>query len=113
MPSACVVQVRHVLAGTAARTMSQAVIHPIDTIKTRLQVNKLTAPLQLQLWRSHSKAHKIELFLGRRRVLSLRNWLVQVRFSAMQAQTHCRCKDSQMLTSNCVGCRAQWTCTAA
>lgn len=32
------VQVRHVWAGTAARTMSQAFIHPIDTIKTRMQV---------------------------------------------------------------------------
>lgn len=31
-------QARHVCAGTAARTMAQAIIHPIDTIKTRLQV---------------------------------------------------------------------------
>ena len=31
-------QVRHVCAGTAARTMAQAIIHPIDTVKTRLQV---------------------------------------------------------------------------
>ena len=31
-------QVRHVFAGTAARTMAQAIIHPIDTVKTRLQV---------------------------------------------------------------------------
>ena len=31
-------QVRHILAGTAARTMAQAFIHPIDTVKTRLQV---------------------------------------------------------------------------
>lgn len=32
-------QVRHVCAGTAARTMAQAIIHPIDTIKTRLQAS--------------------------------------------------------------------------
>ncbi len=31
-------QVRHVFAGTAARTMAQALIHPLDTVKTRLQV---------------------------------------------------------------------------
>jgi hypothetical protein len=31
-------QVRHIIAGTAARTMAQAFIHPIDTVKTRLQV---------------------------------------------------------------------------
>ena len=32
------VELSAVLAGTAARTMAQAFIHPIDTIKTRLQV---------------------------------------------------------------------------
>ena len=30
-------QVRHIIAGTAARTMAQCFIHPIDTVKTRLQ----------------------------------------------------------------------------
>jgi len=30
-------QVRHILAGTAARTCAQVCIHPIDTVKTRLQ----------------------------------------------------------------------------
>lgn len=35
---ASVVQFRHIIAGTAARTMAQAFIHPIDTVKTRLQV---------------------------------------------------------------------------
>ena len=35
---ACAAQVRHIIAGTAARTMAQAFIHPIDTVKTRLQV---------------------------------------------------------------------------
>ena len=32
-------QVRHIFAGTAARTLAQAFIHPLDTIKTRLQVS--------------------------------------------------------------------------
>jgi len=42
-------QVRHVFAGTAARTMAQALIHPLDTVKTRLQV--LTALIRLFLHR--------------------------------------------------------------
>lgn len=29
---------RHVLAGTLARTLAQAFVHPVDTVKTRLQV---------------------------------------------------------------------------
>ena len=40
-----VLQVRHVCAGTAARTMAQAIIHPIDTVKTRLQVRLALQPL--------------------------------------------------------------------
>ena len=31
-------QNRHTVAGAAARTMAQCTVHPIDTIKTRLQV---------------------------------------------------------------------------
>jgi hypothetical protein len=31
-------QNRHTVAGAAARTMAQCTIHPIDTVKTRLQV---------------------------------------------------------------------------
>ena len=38
-------QVRHVFAGTAARTMAQALIHPLDTVKTRLQV-----PVPIPAW---------------------------------------------------------------
>ena len=37
-------QVRHIIAGTAARTMAQAFIHPIDTVKTRLQVLSVHQP---------------------------------------------------------------------
>lgn len=69
--------VRHVFAGTAARTMSQALIHPIDTIKTRMQVNKVTAPPLLQAWRQHSKEQTVNVFVGRHRVLKMRHWLVQ------------------------------------
>eukprot|EP01025_Chloroclados_australasicus_P030104 TRINITY_DN3016_c0_g1_i4.p1 TRINITY_DN3016_c0_g1~~TRINITY_DN3016_c0_g1_i4.p1 ORF type:complete len:374 (-),score=9.00 TRINITY_DN3016_c0_g1_i4:388-1509(-) len=41
--------VRHVLAGACARTASQVVIHPLDTIKTRQQVQFPNA--KLQQWR--------------------------------------------------------------
>ena len=33
-------QMRHIMAGTCARTMAQALIHPLDTAKTRLQVTE-------------------------------------------------------------------------
>lgn len=48
-------QVRHVFAGTAARTMSQILIHPIDTIKTRLQV--ILPPVQLRVILSILTSH--------------------------------------------------------
>ena len=34
----------------------QAAVHPIDTVKTRLQINKSTAPEQLRMWRHTTKA---------------------------------------------------------
>jgi Mitochondrial carrier protein len=34
----CVLQNRHTVAGAAARTMAQCTVHPIDTVKTRMQV---------------------------------------------------------------------------
>ena len=37
-PEAPALQMRHIIAGTCARTMAQAFIHPLDTAKTRLQV---------------------------------------------------------------------------
>lgn len=61
------------LAGVAARTMSQIVIHPLDTCKTRLQVNKSTAVDQLRSWRSTSKKLPLNLYLGRRHVIRMRN----------------------------------------
>ncbi|BDA51047.1 probable S-adenosylmethionine carrier 2, chloroplastic [Coccomyxa sp. Obi] len=71
--------VRHIIAGTAARTMAQAFIHPIDTVKTRLQVNKKTAPELLKAWRTNSKAHPVDLYVNNRRVVHMRNWLVKAR----------------------------------
>ncbi|KAK9840744.1 hypothetical protein WJX81_001695 [Elliptochloris bilobata] len=67
--------VRHVLAGTAARTCAQVCIHPIDTVKTRLQVNKAGAPELLRSWRSGSKAQPLDVYLGPRRVAHFRNVL--------------------------------------
>ncbi|CAK0786047.1 hypothetical protein CVIRNUC_009260 [Coccomyxa viridis] len=69
--------VRHIIAGTAARTMAQCFIHPIDTVKTRLQVNKHTAPELLKSWRSTSKAHPVDLYIKDRRVVHMRNWLIK------------------------------------
>ena len=43
-------QVRHIIAGTAARTMAQCFIHPIDTVKTRLQVQHQPHPIQVNAW---------------------------------------------------------------
>lgn len=34
-------QKRHTVAGTLARTTAQCIVHPLDTIKTRLQVRPL------------------------------------------------------------------------
>lgn len=67
--------VRHVCAGTAARTMAQAIIHPIDTVKTRLQV---TAPaLKLQRWQQRIKDNPLDLYVANRRVVHTKNWLIR------------------------------------
>ena len=124
-------QARHVAAGTIARTLAQLTIHPLDTVKTRLQVhlrllgtqsagcgtashespvdlsasafnicrsqcllpqqqacrtnpslllqiNKSTAPEQLRMWRHTSKCHPVDFYVGRQRVIHLRNVLIQV-----------------------------------
>ncbi|KAK9902064.1 hypothetical protein WJX75_003057 [Coccomyxa subellipsoidea] len=57
--------------------MAQAFIHPIDTVKTRLQVNKKTAPELLKAWRTNSKAHPVDVYVNNRRVVHMRNWLVE------------------------------------
>jgi hypothetical protein len=43
-------QIRHIVAGTAARTTAQCVIHPFDTVKTRLQVHILACCLLAECW---------------------------------------------------------------
>lgn len=65
--------VRHVLAGTAARTMAQAIIHPIDTIKTRLQVQVPTP--RLQEWTRRVLEQPVVMPVGRGR-WQAKNWLV-------------------------------------
>ncbi|KAK9827501.1 hypothetical protein WJX74_006134 [Apatococcus lobatus] len=66
--------VRHIFAGTAARTLAQAFIHPLDTIKTRLQV---AAPAQeLASWRNNVREHPLDLYIGKRRVVHTGNWLI-------------------------------------
>ncbi|KAK9853353.1 hypothetical protein WJX84_011893 [Apatococcus fuscideae] len=67
--------VRHIFAGTAARTLAQAFIHPIDTIKTRLQV---ASPAQeLESWRNNVRDHPLNVYIGKRRVVHTGNWLVK------------------------------------
>eukprot|EP00884_Botryococcus_braunii_P023366 jgi/Botrbrau1/9713/Bobra.0388s0008.3 len=69
---------RHIVAGTAARTMAQAFIHPIDTIKTRMQAMRAPkATPKLQRWRTSTKQHPVDVYMGRRRVMHFRNWLVK------------------------------------
>ncbi|KAG2486543.1 hypothetical protein HYH03_014844 [Edaphochlamys debaryana] len=41
-----------VAAGAASRTLAQVCIHPLDTLKTRLQVSGAALPPQLAAWRS-------------------------------------------------------------
>ena len=45
-------QNRHMIAGAAARTLAQCLVHPIDTVKTRLQVSsRMSRP-----WLLHTSA---------------------------------------------------------
>eukprot|EP00873_Tetraselmis_striata_P006352 jgi/Tetstr1/426616/TSEL_016893.t1 len=44
--------VRHICAGTAARTMAQVFVHPLDTVKTRMQVSNKTK--SLTTWKASS-----------------------------------------------------------
>eukprot|EP00898_Chlorokybus_atmophyticus_P003880 jgi/Chlat1/4493/Chrsp29S04433 len=59
--------VNHILAGTMARTIAQAFVHPIDTIKTRLQAVK--PPSKLQRWRE--KIHTKHIHIGN---VNIDNW---------------------------------------
>ncbi|CAD7700020.1 unnamed protein product [Ostreobium quekettii] len=66
--------VRHVIAGTFARTMAQAFVHPIDTIKTRLQVR--SPPEAVRLWKKKTKASAVEVQVVRK-IFKFRNYLVK------------------------------------
>lgn len=68
---------RHIIAGTIARTISQLVIHPLDTIKTRLQVppHGRTAPLRAWLRGVHATAASVRLPAMR---VSIPNWAAKV-----------------------------------
>lgn len=57
----------HVYAGTAARTLSQVVCHPVDTVKTRMQIKD--PPKKLRKWRK--KISKKSIMIG---PLDIDNW---------------------------------------
>lgn len=62
-----------ILAGTLARTMSQVIVHPIDTIKTRLQVK--TPVEKLMRWRTKIKAQTFSVSLAGRQMGKVQNVL--------------------------------------
>ncbi len=62
---------RHIIAGTIARTISQLVIHPLDTVKTRLQVPPHGRTPQLRAWVRGVHAVRVRLPLMR---MSIPNW---------------------------------------
>ena len=43
------------------------------------QVNKKTAPELLRNWRAGSKAHPVDVYIQKTRVVHMRNWLINVR----------------------------------
>eukprot|EP00850_Spirogloea_muscicola_P020953 SM000232S07923 [mRNA] locus=s232:36335:39477:- [translate_table: standard] len=49
----------HVYAGTMARTLSQVIAHPIDTVKTRMQIKD--PPKKLRKWRKKISKKAIEI----------------------------------------------------
>lgn len=65
---------RHVVAGTIARTVSQVVIHPLDTIKTRLQVPPAIRTPPLRSWLRGVRATATTVSLPRHLHLSVPNW---------------------------------------
>ncbi|KAL2612617.1 hypothetical protein R1flu_024309 [Riccia fluitans] len=60
----------HVYAGTMARTVSQVGIHPVDTVKTRMQVRD--PPKKLRKWRQNISANAIGLG-----PVGVDNWLLK------------------------------------
>lgn len=61
-------------AGTFARTMAQTFIHPIDTIKTRLQVR--SPPDAVKDWKRTIKKNPLRLQLPGKK-LKVKNFLVK------------------------------------
>lgn len=69
---------RHVFAGTFARTMAQTFIHPIDTIKTRLQVR--SPPKAVKAWKKSIKPplfkFGVNWFGGKKKTIKIKNFFV-------------------------------------
>lgn len=72
---------RHVIAGSIARTMAQTFIHPIDTIKTRLQVR--SPPKAVKNWKKSIKKNPIEVLVKGRKVIRVKNWLIKVEITLL------------------------------
>ncbi|KAG0623152.1 hypothetical protein M758_3G152100 [Ceratodon purpureus] len=56
-PSAAETALNHVYAGTMARTLSQVGGHPVDTVKTRMQIRD--PPKKLRKWKKNIASHHI------------------------------------------------------
>ncbi|CAI5511347.1 unnamed protein product [Closterium sp. Naga37s-1] len=69
-PVGAITAINHVYAGTMARTLSQVVCHPIDTVKTRMQVKDPTK--KLRKWRR--KVVKKAFEVG---PIDIDNWLIK------------------------------------
>lgn len=66
---------RHVVAGTFARTMAQTFVHPIDTIKTRLQVR--SPPKAVKDWKKYVKKNQVRVSVQGKRVVKFKNFLIR------------------------------------
>ena len=55
--------------------MAQTFIHPIDTIKTRLQVR--SPPKEVKVWKKSIKKNQIRFLVRGKKVFKFRNWLIR------------------------------------
>ncbi|CAM6120874.1 unnamed protein product [Calypogeia fissa] len=69
-PAEAATALNHVYAGTIARTISQVGIHPVDTVKTRLQIRD--PPKKLRKWKK--SIHSNAIGLG---PVGIDNWLLK------------------------------------
>lgn len=69
-PAEAATALNHVYAGTMARTISQVAIHPVDTVKTRLQIRD--PPKKLRKWKK--SIHSNAIGLG---PVGIDNWLLK------------------------------------